>query len=63
MAFHIGAQKGQIAGTVLLMVEVCATCPDRGSCALLLQKGRLKTSRDAQFCPNHPSFAAHWAEA
>lgn len=45
------------------LIETCATCPDRASCALLLQKGTLAHPKDATFCPNHPSFEAHWARA
>ena len=47
----------------LNMVECCAECRDRGACALLLQKGTLANPRDAAFCPNHPSFEAHWGKA
>lgn len=45
------------------MVETCAACPDRGACALVLQKGEMANPRDATFCPNLPTFERHWQTA
>jgi len=43
------------------LLEICATCPDRGACRHVLAKAALANPRDAAFCPNRDNFASHWS--
>lgn len=66
MARVFGLSAGAVKrdhGNWLDLVETCGSCTDRAACERLLQKGECANPRDAQFCPNHRSFKAHWRTA